>query len=69
MNESTMLCSNPTNLLTKKRRSLVIVEANASAKPAVDALIEGVIKQAKPVAPTTPAERRLNRIDSHRLTR
>jgi len=54
--------------LTMKSRSLVIVEANANAKPAVDALILGVIRQTSPVAPTTAAESKLKRTDSHRFT-
>jgi len=50
-------------------RSPVILDAKARAKPAIDALMLGVMRQAKPVAPTTPAERRLKRTDSQRLTR
>jgi hypothetical protein len=54
--------------LTMKSRSLVRVEANANAKPAVDALILGVIRQTSPVAPTTAAESKLKRTESHRFT-
>jgi hypothetical protein len=54
--------------LTMKSKSPVIVEANANAKPAIEALILGVIKQTSPVAPTTPAESRLKRTESHRFT-
>lgn len=46
----------------------MIVEANASANPAVDALILGVIKQTRPVAPTIPAESKLKRTESQRFT-
>lgn len=63
-----MDCSSPTNLRTINRRSLVMVEANASANPAADAVIPGVIRQAAPVAPTIPADKRLKRIDNHRFT-
>lgn len=51
-----------------KSRSLVMDEAKANAKPASDALILGVTKQARPAAPTMAAESRLKRIDSHLLT-
>ncbi len=53
---------------TIKRRSPVIVEENASANPAMDAVILGVIKQTRPVAPTIPAESKLKRTESQRFT-
>jgi hypothetical protein len=52
-----------------KSRSPVIVEANANANPAIDALILGVTRQTSPVAPTTPAESKLKRTESHRFTK
>jgi hypothetical protein len=51
------------------RRSDVIVEANARAKPAKDAVILGVTRHTSPVAPTTAADTKLNRMESHRLTK
>ena len=56
-------------LLTMNKRSIVIVEAKASANPAKEAEMLGVSKATKAMAPTIPAESRLKRIDSHRLTR
>ena len=53
---------------TMNKRSLVIVEANASANPAVAALMLGVTRHTKPVTPTTAAESRLKRIESQRFT-
>ena len=50
------------------KRSLVIVEANASVKPAVEALMLGVTRQTKPVTPTTAAESKLKRTESQRFT-
>lgn len=44
------------------------MNANASANPAVEALIWGLRIATKPVAPTTALESRLNRADNHRLT-
>jgi len=49
--------------------SLVIVLANASANPASEALILGVIRITRAVAVTTPQESRLKRMESHLLTR
>jgi hypothetical protein len=49
-------------------KSPVIDEANANANPASDALMLGVTKHANPAAPTMAAERRLKRMESHRLT-
>ncbi len=46
----------------------MIVEENASANPAMDAVILGVIKQTRPVAPTIPAESKLKRTESQRFT-
>ena len=43
-------------------------DANAKANPASEALMEEVIRHAAPAAPTMAAERRLKRIESHRLT-
>jgi hypothetical protein len=51
------------------KRSLVIVEANASVNPAVEALILGVTRHTKPVTPTTAAESKLKRTESQRFTR
>ena len=48
--------------------SLDIVLAKAKANPAVEADIPGVKIATNPVAPTTAAESRLKRADSHRLT-
>ena len=53
---------------TMNKRSLVIVEANASANPAVEALMLGVTRHTKPVTPTTTAESRLKRTESQRFT-
>lgn len=50
------------------RRSFVIVEANARANPANDALIFGLNRETNAVAPTTPLESKLKRIESHLLT-
>jgi len=60
--------SNKITLLTMKSKSPVIVEANARAKPAKDAVILGVTRHTNPVAPTIAADTRLNRTESHRLT-
>ena len=46
----------------------MIVEANASANPAVEALMLGVTRHTKPVTPTTTAESRLKRTESQRFT-
>lgn len=54
---------------TMNNKSPVIVEANARAKPAKDADMLGVTRHTNPVAPTIAADTRLNRTDSHRLTR
>jgi hypothetical protein len=54
--------------LTMKRRSPVMVEANAKANPAMEALMLGVMRQTSPVAPTIPAESRLKRTESQRFT-
>jgi len=45
-----------------------MVEANASANPAVEALMLGVTRHTKPVTPTTAAESRLKRTESQRFT-
>lgn len=45
-----------------------MVEANARANPAAGAVMPGVMRQATPVAPTIPADKRLKRIDNHRFT-
>jgi len=50
------------------KRSLVIVEANASANPAVEAVMLGVTRQTKPVNPMTAAESKLKRTESQRFT-
>jgi hypothetical protein len=50
------------------KRSLVIVEANASANPAVEALMPGVRRHTKPAAPMAKAESRLKRTESQRFT-
>lgn len=51
-----------------KSRSPVIVDANARAKPAMEALILGVMRHTNAVAPTIPADSRLKRTESQRLT-
>lgn len=48
--------------------SFVIVDANVRAKPAVDALMPGVRTVTKPARPTTAADNKLKRAESHRLT-
>ena len=53
---------------TMNKRSLVIIDANARANPAVEALMFGVTRYTKLVAPTKAAESRLKRIESHRFT-
>ena len=53
---------------TMNNRSLVMVDANAKAKPANEALMVGVMRHAAAAAPRIAAERRLKRIESHRLT-
>ena len=53
---------------TMNKRSLVIVEANASVNPAVEALMLGVTRHTKPVTPTTAAESKLKRTASQRFT-
>jgi hypothetical protein len=50
------------------KRLEVMIEANASANPAVEALMLGVTRQTKAVTPTTTAESRLKRTESQRLT-
>ena len=50
------------------KRSLLIVEANASANPAVEALMLGVTKHTKPVTPMITAESKLKRTESQRFT-
>jgi hypothetical protein len=55
-------------VLTMNSKSLVIVDANAKAKPAREALMLGVTRHARPAAPTMAEERRLNRMDNQRLT-
>ena len=50
------------------KRSLVIVEANARANPAVEALILGVRRHTKPATPMATAESRLKRTESQRFT-
>ena len=46
---------------------MVIVEANASANPAVEALILGVTRHTKPVTPMIAAESKLKRTASQRF--
>jgi len=46
----------------------VTVEANASANPAVEALMLGVRRHNKPVTPMITAESRLKRVESQRFT-
>ena len=53
---------------TKNKRSWVIVEANASVNPAVEALMLGVMRHTKAVTPTTTAESNLKRTASQRFT-
>ena len=50
------------------KRSLFIVEANASANPAVEALMLGVTRHTKPVIPMTEAESIWMRTVSQRFT-
>jgi hypothetical protein len=50
------------------KRSWVIVEANASVKPAMEALMLGLTRHTKPVTPTTAAESKLKRTESQRFT-
>lgn len=45
-----------------------MVEAKAKAKPAIEALMVGVMRQTKAVDPTIPADKRLKRTDNQRLT-
>ena len=47
---------------------MVIVEANASVNPAVEALMLGVTRHTKPVTPMTAAESKLKRTESQRFT-
>ena len=47
---------------------MVILLANASAKPASDASTDGVTSTTNPVTPMTTLDKRLNRTLSHRLT-
>ena len=68
MTRYTIDCSRPTKRRTMKSKSLVIVDANASAKPAKEASILDVIKHTKAVAPTTPADSKLKRTDNHLFT-
>lgn len=53
---------------TMDMRSLVMLLANTSVKPAKGASILGEIKHAIPAAPTIADESRLKRIDIHRIT-
>ena len=46
----------------------MIVEANASVNPAVEALMLGVTRHTKAVTPTTAAESKLKRTSSQRFT-
>ena len=55
-------------LHTRNTTLFVTVDANASAKPAVEAEIEGETTTTSPVTPTTTADRRLNRADNQRFT-
>jgi hypothetical protein len=64
-----MDCSRPTKRRTMKSKSLVIVDANASAKPADDAVMLGVTKETRAVAPTIPEDSKLKRTDNHRFTK
>jgi hypothetical protein len=57
-----------TIILAMKRKLCEIDEANARAKPASDAEILGVIKETMAIAPTMPADNKLKRMESHRLT-
>ena len=47
---------------------LLTVDAKASAKPAVDAGIDGVAMITRAVTPTTALDKRLKRADSQRFT-
>lgn len=47
---------------------MVIVEAKARAKPAVEALMLGVMTAMNPVMPTTTLDNKLKRAESHLLT-
>ena len=44
------------------------MDANASANPAVEALMVGVMRHTKPVTPTTTEESILKRTESQRCT-
>lgn len=84
-NSITIDCSSPTKrriwvqvnyrgwqiiiILTMKRKLCPIIDANTSANPANDAEMLGDIKETTAIAPTRPADSRLKRIESHRLTK
>ena len=53
---------------TRPKRLLVIIDANASANPAVEALTLGVTRHTIPVTPTITEESRLKRTESQRFT-
>jgi hypothetical protein len=53
---------------TRFKRLPVIIDANASANPAVEALMLGVTRHTIPVTPTTIEESRLKRTESQRFT-
>lgn len=52
----------------KTHTSFVIVDANASANPAREALIPGVKTATTPVTPIAALDSRLNRAESQRFT-
>jgi hypothetical protein len=54
---------------TMNKRLLVIVGANASVNPAVEALILGVTRHTKPVTPQTAAESKVKRAESQQFTK
>ena len=56
-------------MLAMKRKLCAIVEANTRANPAEAAEIFGDIRETTAIAPTRPADSRLKRMESHRLTR
>lgn len=56
-------------MLAMKRKLCAIVEANTSANPAAAAETFGDIRETMAIAPTRPADSRLKRMESHRLTK
>ena len=66
---ATIDCSRPTKRRTMNNISPVIVLAKVSANAASEALMAGVMRDTRAVAVITPHESRLNRTESHLLTR